>query len=125
MRTNITDVYCAGDLTSFPLKMAKGQNVSIGHWQTAQAHGNQRCVYLLILPTFRIILTYRHHKANRRELKDLKYGGDTPAFDNQKYSAENMILKNVSVCIYLFIFPHKTIFPKTENSCFDRIVLVH
>ncbi|KTG05399.1 hypothetical protein cypCar_00001949 [Cyprinus carpio] len=39
MRTNITDVYCAGDLTSFPLKMAKGQNVSIGHWQTAQAHG--------------------------------------------------------------------------------------
>ncbi|KTG39715.1 hypothetical protein cypCar_00017961 [Cyprinus carpio] len=26
MRTNITDVYCAGDLTSFPLKMAKGQN---------------------------------------------------------------------------------------------------
>lgn len=41
MRTNIRDVYCAGDLTSFPLKMAKGQRVNIGHWQTAQAHGIQ------------------------------------------------------------------------------------
>uniref|UniRef100_A0A671QN19 Apoptosis inducing factor mitochondria associated 5 n=1 Tax=Sinocyclocheilus anshuiensis TaxID=1608454 RepID=A0A671QN19_9TELE len=66
MRTNVTDVYCAGDLTFFPLKMAKGQNVSIGHWQTAQAHGNQRCVYLLILPTFRSILTYRALSYTRR-----------------------------------------------------------
>nr|XP_055036906.1 apoptosis-inducing factor 3 [Misgurnus anguillicaudatus] len=39
MRTNIRDVYCAGDLTSFPLKIAKGQRVNIGHWQVAQAHG--------------------------------------------------------------------------------------
>ncbi|KAA0720330.1 hypothetical protein E1301_Tti012364 [Triplophysa tibetana] len=39
MRTNIRDVYCAGDLTSFPLKMVEGQRVTIGHWQTAQAHG--------------------------------------------------------------------------------------
>ncbi|XP_051536986.1 apoptosis-inducing factor 3 isoform X2 [Myxocyprinus asiaticus] len=39
MRTNITDVYCAGDLTAFPLKMARGQRVSIGHWQIAQTHG--------------------------------------------------------------------------------------
>uniref|UniRef100_A0A8C1R1R3 Apoptosis inducing factor mitochondria associated 5 n=1 Tax=Cyprinus carpio TaxID=7962 RepID=A0A8C1R1R3_CYPCA len=47
MRTNITDVYCAGDLTSFPLKMAKGQNVSIGHWQIAQAHGRIAALSML------------------------------------------------------------------------------
>ncbi|XP_057216958.1 apoptosis-inducing factor 3 [Triplophysa rosa] len=47
MRTNIRDVYCAGDLTSFPLKMAKGQRVTIGHWQTAQAHGRNAAFNML------------------------------------------------------------------------------
>lgn len=47
MRTNITDVYCAGDLTSFPLKMAKGQKVSLGHWQIAQAHGRIAALNML------------------------------------------------------------------------------
>uniref|UniRef100_A0A8C2EMC9 Apoptosis inducing factor mitochondria associated 5 n=1 Tax=Cyprinus carpio TaxID=7962 RepID=A0A8C2EMC9_CYPCA len=66
MRTNITDVYCAGDLTSFPLKMAKGQNVSIGHWQTAQAHGRiaalnmlRREVELNIVPFYWTVLLGR------------------------------------------------------------------
>lgn len=40
MRTNVPDVYCAGDLATFPLMMAKGQLVNIGHWQMAQAHGD-------------------------------------------------------------------------------------
>lgn len=40
MKTNITDVFCGGDLSIFPLKMAKDQKVNIGHWQIAQAHGN-------------------------------------------------------------------------------------
>ncbi|CAJ1063748.1 apoptosis-inducing factor 3 [Xyrichtys novacula] len=39
MRTNIPDVFCAGDLATFPLKMAKNRMVNIGHWQMAQAHG--------------------------------------------------------------------------------------
>ncbi|XP_066501400.1 apoptosis-inducing factor 3 [Hoplias malabaricus] len=39
MRTSVRDVYCAGDLTSFPLQMIKDQSVSVAHWQTAQAHG--------------------------------------------------------------------------------------
>ncbi|KAK2873017.1 hypothetical protein Q8A67_022914 [Cirrhinus molitorella] len=47
MRTNIADIYCAGDLTSFPLKMAKGQYVSIGHWQVAQAHGRIAALSML------------------------------------------------------------------------------
>ncbi|XP_016353548.1 apoptosis-inducing factor 3-like [Sinocyclocheilus anshuiensis] len=66
MRTNITDVYCAGDLTSFPLKMAKGQNVSIGHWQIAQAHGRiaalsmlQREVELNTVPFYWTVLLGR------------------------------------------------------------------
>ncbi|KAI2651082.1 Apoptosis-inducing factor 3 [Labeo rohita] len=66
MRTNITDVYCAGDLTSFPLKMAKGQNVSIGHWQVAQAHGRiaalsmlHREVELNIVPFYWTVLLGR------------------------------------------------------------------
>ncbi|TRZ02912.1 hypothetical protein DNTS_033271 [Danionella cerebrum] len=47
MRTNIADVFCAGDLTSFPLKMAKGQKVNIGHWQIAQAHGRIAALSML------------------------------------------------------------------------------
>ncbi|XP_056587724.1 apoptosis-inducing factor 3 [Triplophysa dalaica] len=47
MRTNIKDVYCAGDLTSFPLKMAEGQRVTIGHWQIAQAHGRNAAFNML------------------------------------------------------------------------------
>uniref|UniRef100_A0AAY4A7J3 Rieske domain-containing protein n=1 Tax=Denticeps clupeoides TaxID=299321 RepID=A0AAY4A7J3_9TELE len=39
MRTNVADVFCAGDLSSFPLKMAGQERVNIGHWQIAQAHG--------------------------------------------------------------------------------------
>uniref|UniRef100_A0A3Q2R167 Apoptosis inducing factor mitochondria associated 5 n=1 Tax=Fundulus heteroclitus TaxID=8078 RepID=A0A3Q2R167_FUNHE len=37
MQTNIPDVFCAGDLASFPLAVAKNQLVNIGHWQMAQA----------------------------------------------------------------------------------------
>ncbi|MED6255967.1 hypothetical protein ATANTOWER_017676 [Ataeniobius toweri] len=37
MRTNVPDVFCAGDLASFPLAVAKNQLVNIGHWQMAQA----------------------------------------------------------------------------------------
>lgn len=40
MRTNVPDVFCGGDLATFPLAMAKNQLVNIGHWQMAQAHGN-------------------------------------------------------------------------------------
>uniref|UniRef100_A0A672GB54 Apoptosis inducing factor mitochondria associated 5 n=1 Tax=Salarias fasciatus TaxID=181472 RepID=A0A672GB54_SALFA len=40
MRTNVPDVFCAGDLATFPLAMAKNRLVNIGHWQMAQAHGN-------------------------------------------------------------------------------------
>ncbi|KAM9788521.1 apoptosis-inducing factor 3-like [Neosynchiropus ocellatus] len=39
MRTNVPGVFCAGDLATFPLAMAKNQLVNIGHWQMAQAHG--------------------------------------------------------------------------------------
>uniref|UniRef100_A0A3B3BQM7 Apoptosis inducing factor mitochondria associated 5 n=1 Tax=Oryzias melastigma TaxID=30732 RepID=A0A3B3BQM7_ORYME len=37
MRTNVPDVFCAGDLASFPLPLAKNKVVNIGHWQMAQA----------------------------------------------------------------------------------------
>uniref|UniRef100_A0A8C7XCI9 Apoptosis inducing factor mitochondria associated 5 n=1 Tax=Oryzias sinensis TaxID=183150 RepID=A0A8C7XCI9_9TELE len=40
MRTNVPDVFCAGDLATFPLAMAKNQLVNIGHWQMAQAQGS-------------------------------------------------------------------------------------
>ncbi|XP_062393426.1 apoptosis-inducing factor 3 [Sardina pilchardus] len=47
MRTNIKDVFCAGDLSTFPLKMAKDQKVNIGHWQLAQAHGRVAALNML------------------------------------------------------------------------------
>lgn len=40
MRTNVPDVFCGGDLATFPLAMANDRLVNIGHWQMAQAHGN-------------------------------------------------------------------------------------
>ncbi|TKS82803.1 Apoptosis-inducing factor 3 [Collichthys lucidus] len=39
MRTNVPGVFCAGDVATFPLAMAKDRMVNIGHWQMAQAHG--------------------------------------------------------------------------------------
>ncbi|KAM3601944.1 uncharacterized protein V6R79_021782 [Siganus canaliculatus] len=47
MRTNIPGVFCAGDLTTFPLAMAKGRLVNIGHWQMAQAHGRIAALNML------------------------------------------------------------------------------
>ncbi|XP_072518265.1 apoptosis-inducing factor 3 [Salminus brasiliensis] len=47
MRTNAKDVYCAGDLTSFPLQMVKNQSVSVAHWQVAQAHGRIAALNML------------------------------------------------------------------------------
>ncbi|XP_073336011.1 apoptosis-inducing factor 3 [Pagrus major] len=47
MRTNVPDVYCAGDLATFPLTMAKNQLVNIGHWQMAQAHGRIAALNML------------------------------------------------------------------------------
>lgn len=39
MRTNIPDVFAAGDVTSFPLTTSGDQRVNVGHWQMSQAHG--------------------------------------------------------------------------------------
>ncbi|KAM9853426.1 apoptosis inducing factor mitochondria associated 4 isoform 2-T2 [Aulostomus maculatus] len=37
MRTNIADVFSAGDVTSFPLAFHGDRRVNIGHWQMSQA----------------------------------------------------------------------------------------
>ncbi|XP_034148960.1 apoptosis-inducing factor 3 [Esox lucius] len=47
MRTNVPDVFCGGDLATFPLTMAKNQMVNIGHWQMAQAHGRIAALNML------------------------------------------------------------------------------
>ncbi|XP_051535924.1 apoptosis inducing factor mitochondria associated 4 isoform X2 [Myxocyprinus asiaticus] len=39
MRTNIPDVFAAGDVVSFPLPLVGHKRINIGHWQLAQAHG--------------------------------------------------------------------------------------
>ncbi|XP_056612916.1 apoptosis inducing factor mitochondria associated 4 [Triplophysa dalaica] len=39
MRTNVPDVFGAGDVVSFPLALVGNKRVNIGHWQLAQAHG--------------------------------------------------------------------------------------
>lgn len=39
MKTNIPDVFAAGDVVSFPLALVGHKIVNIGHWQLAQAHG--------------------------------------------------------------------------------------
>uniref|UniRef100_A0A6Q2XEZ3 Rieske domain-containing protein n=1 Tax=Esox lucius TaxID=8010 RepID=A0A6Q2XEZ3_ESOLU len=47
MRTNIPDVFGAGDVTSFPLALRKDQRVNIGHWQLASAHGRVAALNML------------------------------------------------------------------------------
>ncbi|XP_046876696.1 apoptosis-inducing factor 3 [Hypomesus transpacificus] len=47
MQTNIPGVFCGGDLATFPLAMAKGQRVTLGHWQMAQAHGRIAALNML------------------------------------------------------------------------------
>ncbi|XP_067113490.1 apoptosis-inducing factor 3-like [Osmerus mordax] len=47
MQTNIPGVFCGGDLATFPMAMAKGQRVTIGHWQMAQAHGRIAALNML------------------------------------------------------------------------------
>ncbi|KAM6946447.1 apoptosis inducing factor mitochondria associated 4 [Aplochiton taeniatus] len=47
MRTNIPDVFGAGDVTSFPLSIRGDQRVNIGHWQLAHAHGRVAALNML------------------------------------------------------------------------------
>lgn len=42
MRTNIPDIFSAGDVTSFPLTIRGDQRVNIGHWQMSQAQGKRQ-----------------------------------------------------------------------------------
>ncbi|XP_067364460.1 apoptosis inducing factor mitochondria associated 4 isoform X2 [Channa argus] len=47
MRTNIPDVFSAGDITSFPLAIQRDQRVNIGHWQMSQAQGRVAAMNML------------------------------------------------------------------------------
>ncbi|KAG7282507.1 hypothetical protein CRUP_020222 [Coryphaenoides rupestris] len=51
MKTNVADIYGAGDVTSFPLSIRGYQRVNIGHWQMAQAHGRAAALNMLNKPT--------------------------------------------------------------------------
>ncbi|CAL8361386.1 unnamed protein product [Merluccius merluccius] len=51
MKTNVSDIYGAGDVTSFPLTIREGQRVNICHWQMAQAHGRVAALNMLNKPT--------------------------------------------------------------------------
>ncbi|RVE64778.1 hypothetical protein OJAV_G00129220 [Oryzias javanicus] len=51
MRTNIADVFGAGDVTSFPLTIRGGEQVNIGHWQMSQAHGKIAGLNMMKKPT--------------------------------------------------------------------------
>ncbi|XP_047449899.1 apoptosis inducing factor mitochondria associated 4 [Mugil cephalus] len=51
MRTNIPDIFSAGDITSFPLTIRGDQRVNIGHWQMSQAQGRVAALNMLKKPT--------------------------------------------------------------------------
>ncbi|TNN66425.1 Apoptosis-inducing factor 3 [Liparis tanakae] len=51
MRTNVSGVYCGGDMATFPLAMANNRLVNIGHWQMAQSHGRIAALNMLDKPT--------------------------------------------------------------------------
>ncbi|MBN3308327.1 AIFM3 factor, partial [Amia calva] len=50
MKTNVPDVFCAGDVAFFPLALRKDARVSIGHWQLAQAQGRVAALNMLGKP---------------------------------------------------------------------------
>ncbi|XP_033954017.1 apoptosis inducing factor mitochondria associated 4 isoform X1 [Pseudochaenichthys georgianus] len=47
MRTNIPDIFSAGDVTSFPLSIRGDQRVNVGHWQMSQAQGRVAALNML------------------------------------------------------------------------------
>ncbi|XP_071353357.1 apoptosis inducing factor mitochondria associated 4 [Trachinotus anak] len=51
MRTNMADIFSAGDVTSFPLAIRGDQRVNIGHWQMSQAQGRVAALNMLKKPT--------------------------------------------------------------------------
>ncbi|XP_037632416.1 apoptosis inducing factor mitochondria associated 4 isoform X2 [Sebastes umbrosus] len=51
MRTNIPDIFSAGDVTSFPLTIRGDQRVNVGHWQMSQAQGRVAALNMLKKPT--------------------------------------------------------------------------
>ncbi|XP_020495012.2 apoptosis inducing factor mitochondria associated 4 [Labrus bergylta] len=51
MRTNIPDIFSAGDVTSFPLTIRGDQRVNIGHWQMSQAQGRVAALNMVKKPT--------------------------------------------------------------------------
>ncbi|XP_062242138.1 apoptosis inducing factor mitochondria associated 4 [Platichthys flesus] len=51
MRTNITDIFSAGDVASFPLAIRGDQRVNIAHWQMSHAHGRVAALNMLKKPT--------------------------------------------------------------------------
>lgn len=57
MRTNISHIFGAGDITSFPLTIRGEQRVNIGHWQMSQAHGKtlkkQKMILCALVGSFR------------------------------------------------------------------------
>uniref|UniRef100_A0A671XKJ6 Apoptosis inducing factor mitochondria associated 4 n=1 Tax=Sparus aurata TaxID=8175 RepID=A0A671XKJ6_SPAAU len=51
MRTNIPDIFSAGDVASFPLTIRGDQRVNVGHWQMSQSHGRVAALNMLNKPT--------------------------------------------------------------------------
>ncbi|XP_068440484.1 apoptosis inducing factor mitochondria associated 4 [Clinocottus analis] len=51
MRTNVPDIFSAGDVTSFPLTIRGDQRVNVGHWQMSHAQGRVAALNMLQKPT--------------------------------------------------------------------------
>ncbi|TNN01888.1 hypothetical protein fugu_011270 [Takifugu bimaculatus] len=51
MKTNVPDIFSAGDVTSFPLSICGDKMVNIGHWQMSQAQGRVAALNMLKKPT--------------------------------------------------------------------------
>ncbi|XP_032902290.1 apoptosis-inducing factor 3-like [Amblyraja radiata] len=47
METNVTKVFAAGDVTTFPLPLRNDEAVSIRHWQIAHSHGHVAALNML------------------------------------------------------------------------------
>lgn len=76
MRTNIPDIFSAGDVTSFPLSIRGHQRVNVAHWQMSQAQG-QTCWCSVTLQWKLMRLRFNVSDSNLRTSSCSKYAEET------------------------------------------------
>ena len=90
LKTNVDNIYAAGDIIKFPLNLRSFNGprlINVGHWQTAKAHG--RCAALNIATSDRKPLQTVPFFWTVQYGKSIRYAGVSPdGYDDIVYDGE-------------------------------------